>query len=837
MLKDGTLTYVSLFSSAGVGCFGFQMEGFHCVATNELLEKRLRFQRSNSKCEFDSGYIAGDIADPRVKAAVYREIERWRRTKGNDRVDVVVATPPCQGISVINHKKNDGDIKRNSLVVESIEAILEIRPRFFVIENVMSFEKAICTVPDGGQARIGDYLTDALGSEYIISSRVLNFMNYGSMSSRTRTLIIGVSREYRNSIAPYDLFPTYRKEPTLRDAIGKMRVLEWGEIDENDFYHAFRTYRPAMRSWIHDLKEGESAFDNADPLKRPHRVIDGEIVENVRKTRDKYTRQKWDRFAQCVHTRNDQLAAQNTVHPEQDRVLSIRELMILLSIPSSFRWIDKSLAELNALTDGEKTRLYGEFELNIRQCLGEAVPTEVMRQIAASIKESLAHARVRPGTVKTLIREAGLDDPETLMHFIEENPINLDVASLMRISELCNSKREENAAFYTNKFLVNKIVNRLPSFSKETVRIIEPSVGTGCFVPLLFKRYDDIPHVILDLVDIDPASLRILRLLLERIGVPQNFEVNIHEGDFLSMEFPYRFDLAVGNPPFSKVCTEGARRWLVEANRNKQTKNLSELFLEKCIDSSDYVALVLNKTILSSGEFAITRDILREMRIETIVDFGRQGFTGVSIETICLSVAPRLKPTNTYIYSVKSNTRVIQKQSYITDKGLPSFVIYRDDAFDSVLSRLDLGVFSVFRDRQITKRLTTAEPMDDSLWVLKAKNIVDGGSTVHIPGYDAYIDRRNACSLSTYRFLDDTSVYLTPNMTYNPRVILNPGSVITDGSVAVLIPKRPLRLTGEQLSFFETDEYRHFYQIARNLATQSINVDSSSVYYYGVLHG
>ena len=37
MLKDKSLTYVTLFSSAGVGCHGFQMEGYRCIATNEFM--------------------------------------------------------------------------------------------------------------------------------------------------------------------------------------------------------------------------------------------------------------------------------------------------------------------------------------------------------------------------------------------------------------------------------------------------------------------------------------------------------------------------------------------------------------------------------------------------------------------------------------------------------------------------------------------------------------------------------------------------------------------------------------------------------------------------------
>ena len=55
------LTYISLFSSAGVGCYGFKMEGFDCVATNELLQKRLDVQKVNHKCKYNSGYVLGDI--------------------------------------------------------------------------------------------------------------------------------------------------------------------------------------------------------------------------------------------------------------------------------------------------------------------------------------------------------------------------------------------------------------------------------------------------------------------------------------------------------------------------------------------------------------------------------------------------------------------------------------------------------------------------------------------------------------------------------------------------------------------------------------------------------
>ena len=836
MLKDKSLTYVTLYSSAGVGCHGFQMEGYHCIATNEIIERRMQVQRYNHKCEYDSGYIAGDITSEDIKQRIYDEIHMWEK-KGNDRVDVIIATPPCQGISVINHKKNDKEINRNSLVVESVEIIHRIKPRFFILENVMAFQKTLCITPDERTVPIGEYVREVLGKDYIISGRILNFMNYGSNSSRTRTLMIGVDKAYRNNITPYDIYPEFRKEKTLRDVIYGYPRLEWGEICVDDFYHAFRTYKPEMREWIHDLKEGESAFDNADPAKRPHRVVDGKIVENIRKNRDKYTRQPWDRFVQCVHTRNDQLAAQNTVHPEQDRVYSIRELMAMMTIPDDFRWLDMSLEELNALSEKEKQNIYKNHEMNIRQCLGEAVPTEIMRQLAVAIRSRLEQKRCESIEINRIIADHHLDERENLCSFLRDNPLALDVASLMRITELCNARREKNAAFYTNKFIVNEIMDSLPTFSKDEIRILEPSVGAGSFIPFLFKRYEDVPHVILDVVDIDPDSIETLNIILGKLDIPQNFTINRVCHDFLTYRETARYDLAVGNPPFSKLKERTPEiDFALAENANKITNNLSEMFLEKCIRCSDCVALVLNKTLLSTDEFEDTRNLLRQMRIETIIDFGRYGFTGVSIETMCLIVYPKMKPKDTTVYSMKFNRKSVREQSYLTDEKFPYFIIYRDEEFDVVADKLLFDVFSVFRDRQITKSITSQEQTKPSLWVIKARNIDDDGQGVtHISNYDVYLPEEKAVGLSAYRYVNDDSVYLTPNMTYNPRVIENLPGTIPDGSVAVLIPKKPLRLTRRQRAYFSTEEYRRFYGIARNLSTQSINVDKTSVYFYGVL--
>lgn len=833
MLKNHHLTYISLFSSAGVGCYGFKQEGYHCILTNELIERRLNIQRYNHKCEYDSGYIDGDITEETTKQRIYNEINKWK-SLGNDRVDVVIATPPCQGISLINHKKNADDLKRNSLVIESVEIINNIKPRVFLFENVKGFQETYCITAENEAIHIGDFIRNSLGRDYIITSRVLNFMNYGSNSSRTRTIVIGIDKRYRNLFTPYDVYPEYRKEKTLRQVIGNFPPLDWGEISSDDFYHAFRTYDLKMRPWIHDLKEGQSAFDNENPLKQPHRIVDGKIVKNVQKSRDKYTRQKWDRFIQCVHTRNDQLAAQNTIHPVEDRVFSIRELMAMMNIPYNFRWVDKSLEELNALPLTEKKKIYKENEINIRQCIGEAIPTVIMRQIAANISKGLMGRKLKSSVINQMIDAYKLDSRENLNTFTEKNPENLELPELQRIVELCNAKREENAAYYTNKFIVNEVMDILPDFKKDTVRIIEPSVGAGNFIPFLIKRYDSVQNLIIDAVDIDAESIRTLRLLLAKIRIPDNVTINIINEDFLLMDTGH-YDLAIGNPPYSKIKDISPELSMhLMHNVNRVTKNLSEFFLEKCLGIADCTVLILNKILLSTAEFEQTRNLLRGMRISNIIDFGRYGFTGLSIETMCMMVWPRLKPKKTHIFNMKYNFHLEQEQNRITDKKFPYFIIYRSENFDKIAGNLEFNVFNAVRDRQITKKNTGLVKKKGYLRVLKARNIQDDGSIKDIEGYDSYIDPEICKNLSISKYINDSSVYLTPNMTYNPRVIRNVKGMVPDGSVAVLVPKKDIELSDEQLAYFSSDEYRKFYMIARNLSTQSINVDATSVFFYGV---
>ena len=176
---------------------------------------------------------------------------------------------------------------------------------------------------------------------------------------------------------------------------------------------------------------------------------------------------------------------------------------------------------------------------------------------------------------------------------------------------------------------------------------------------------------------------------------------------------------------------------------------------------------------------------------------------------------------------------ISQVQRYIFSDLYPYWIIYRNKQFDRVAARLEFNVFTVFRDRQITNGLLRKS---GNIPVIKSRNINDAGTKIEsIPGYDSFIAEADAQALAVYAYLDSDEVYLTPNMTYKPRVIRKPKNTLVNGSVAILIPRDGLVPTQAQLSYFSTSEYRTFYRVARNYQTRSLNVDACSVYFYGLI--
>ncbi|MCK5510273.1 DNA (cytosine-5-)-methyltransferase [Candidatus Parcubacteria bacterium] len=798
-------TYISLFSSAGVGCFGFKENDFECIATNEIIDKRLDIQKANNTCKYDSGYIYGDITDFQKQEQLFNEVEKWKKDEKIKDVDVIVATPPCQGMSTANYKKNN-EQTRNSLVIEAIKIIKNIEPRIFIFENVRAFLNTICTDIDGCDKTILKSIYNNLSKKYNIYQKVINFKDYGVPSSRPRTIVIGTSKKLLN-VSPLNLFPIKQREITLRKAIGYLKTLKYGEQDNDDIYHFAREYPKYMEEWISNVREGQSAFNNKI---KPYKLINGEKIPlKSAHLGNKFRRLFWDKSGACIATRNDQLASQDTIHPADNRVLSIRELMVLMSIPDNFKWTNDNINEIF-----DKKIFLKKNELNIRRCIGEAVPTKIFFSIAKNINELLNFEDFFDNYKKNNLKQ-----------YFQNKTLNSNYYIHSFLKEELLTDRKLTGSFYTPQAVVFHAIKNFKPENNQLIRILEPAVGLGAFIPQLLRLIDDVHKVVIDVIDINKETLSTLKHCMSLIQTRDNIEINYIHKDFLKLDIkPNSYDLVVANPPYGKPNTQAIKEYRRIFDSNKPS-NLFDFFMRKLFKSSKELILIIPKTFLMAAGYEEIRKLYEKFSIVFIGDFGVKFFKRVFVEIISIHFKKDYKK-DIVIESLLKNKKIFQKQKYIFHDKV--WLLYRNRWFDQYIKKLLLDCFTFFRDRQITNKYLKNK---GKIRVLKSKNITDSGNIVNISGYDSFIDDINDFNVKKHV---NSKCVIMPNFTYNTRASKLPNNCVPNGSIAILMPRDSKLKNKIDLQFYSTDAFRRYYAIVKNHSRFTLNIDASSIYYIGI---
>ena len=209
-MKKIMLTGVSLFASAGIAETLVHEKLVNFVVANELDEERSKFY---SYCYPETEMVCGDITNEDVRdSIVNKSIEK--------RVNFVLATPPCQGMSEAG-KREEFD-ERNQLISYAVDCILRIKPDFAVIENVPQALTTKISI-DGKVISIPDYLEEKLGRDYRFNdSKILRCKDYGVPQLRERCIFLLVKKSLGFSWN----FPKTEKEVTLKEAIGSLPSLD-----------------------------------------------------------------------------------------------------------------------------------------------------------------------------------------------------------------------------------------------------------------------------------------------------------------------------------------------------------------------------------------------------------------------------------------------------------------------------------------------------------------------------------------------------------------------------------------------------------------------------------
>lgn len=320
---------ISTFSGCGGSSTGYVWAGGKVLLAVEWDNNAVETYRLNYP---DTDIYHGDIA----KLTVQEVLERTGLEVGE--LDIFDGSPPCQGFSTAGKRNLDDD--RNQLFREYVRLLRGLKPKVFVMENVSGMVK--------GKMKLlfAEILTELKHSGYKVSEKLLNAKYLGVPQSRQRLIFIGV----RDDLG---IEPSHPK-PQTRPTTIKQAISELGNIQDVGIQHV----------WVDEWKRGTKWIIPASKLRQGQSLVPN-VASSIRAFWDKPspTLQKNAMPGQPPYVRN------STIHPLYDRTFSIREMARLHSYPDNF--------------------IYSDPLKNGMQRIGNSVPPEMMRYIAAHIKENI----------------------------------------------------------------------------------------------------------------------------------------------------------------------------------------------------------------------------------------------------------------------------------------------------------------------------------------------------------------------------------------------------------------------------------------------------------------
>lgn len=284
--------FIDLFSGAGGLSCGLVMAGFTPVASVEIMPEAVETYKYNfvNKKGFNEKVETRDIRTQEVKDELYKTI-------GNQHIDLIVGGFPCQGFSMAGNRVISDP--RNSLYLEMLEIVKNVKPDYVVMENV----EGLRTMLDGKVETqiINDY--KEIG--YEINVTTLNAADYGVAQQRKRVIFIG------NRIGNKNYHPKPLYEPNNYKTLGSA-IYKFMNIDEDkSINHMFTRHTEEMKQRLANVPEGSSLFKNYS---------------------DSWKKSPWDKPS-CTIKENH--GAVN-IHPKLPRVLTAREIAAIQSFPDDF---------------------------------------------------------------------------------------------------------------------------------------------------------------------------------------------------------------------------------------------------------------------------------------------------------------------------------------------------------------------------------------------------------------------------------------------------------------------------------------------------------------------
>ena len=403
---------LDLFSGAGGMAEGFLQAGFSIPYASDISEQaKETYTNRHKKLGHDIKFFQGDINE-------LKTLENLKEFLGNDlnSIDVVTGGPPCQGFSLAGRR--DENDTRNKLIHSYIEVLETVKPKYFVMENVLGILSAEISNFDGlADIYENMKLTDILEKEFKhigyshVIRKVMDASRYGVPQKRMRVIFLGT----RDDIYPKLKHP----EPTsnlLNSAksaiedlesigIGK-QVLQYNKPISSNYQLESRQGRTPSKNGISIestcLYNHETSRHTAIVIERFKNLKSGENIRNMlARLSPEQAKKLATKKNNCKKVIADQPSPtvltlpDDLVHYKNNRIMTVREMARLQSFDDSFEFLGKRT------TGGDRRKC----ETPQYTLVGNAIPPLLAKAIGDEIMKCLTKAESTNNTIGLASKE------------------------------------------------------------------------------------------------------------------------------------------------------------------------------------------------------------------------------------------------------------------------------------------------------------------------------------------------------------------------------------------------------------------------------------------------
>lgn len=296
-------SFIDLFSGAGGLLRGFLNAGFNAEFSVEVWEPALKTHYHN--------YPQIPVWDKDIRSIPDSELLPYQ-----NKIDVIVGGPPCQGFSTIGKRLVKDP--RNELVFEYIRFVNIIRPKIFLMENVRGLLSA-------NKGAIKDAIIEEFTSiGYDVISKVVCAADYGVPQMRYRVLFIGVRKDLNCEPS----FPNPTCSESNYETVGAA-IMDLVGCENNFPNHIPMNHNDIVKRRIACIREGEGI---------PSEGLPDEVSKG---SRSDYQNNSIKNFSH-VYKRLSRFKPATTMvpghnafplHPTENRSLTVREAARIQTFP------------------------------------------------------------------------------------------------------------------------------------------------------------------------------------------------------------------------------------------------------------------------------------------------------------------------------------------------------------------------------------------------------------------------------------------------------------------------------------------------------------------------